>query len=225
MVLTGLEQEPRYDVLEYILRQPGSLTRQIPLQTAKYAIGHGFWQPETYARLDERIDGLPYKSEIQAMSEEREQRLLYVGMTRAKDGLVLAIRKQGNKLKTAWLDVLKAADGKSIIKWDADADNKMLQVGDTRITIDVKEYNADDIDLPGLAADEEQYVPYWHPVSTDYPPARISPSSLSGNTGSVGFDILYDYNTRINIKGHPDMNARVVLFMLTWLLITARCPR
>jgi ATP-dependent helicase/nuclease subunit A len=208
VVLTGLEQEPRYDVFGVHIEAARQFDPTNPLADRKIRYWPWFFgSQKTYARLDERIDGLPYKSEIQAMSEREEQRLLYVGMTRAKDGLVLAIRKQGNKLKTAWLDVLKAADGKSIIKWDADADNKMLQVGDSRITIDVKEYNADDIDLPGLAADEEQYVPYWHPVSTDYPPARISPSSLSGNTGSVGFDILYDYSTRINIKGHPDMNA------------------
>jgi len=132
---------------------------------------------------------------------------LYVGMTRAKDGLILAIRKQGDNLKTAWLDVLVGADGESVIKWDADAANKMLQVGNTTIPINVTEYDADDMDLPGLVVDEDQYAPDCLASSCDYPPARISPSSLGGSTDSVAFDILYNYNSRISIQGKPEMNA------------------
>ena len=74
---------------------------------------------------------------------------------RAKDGLVLAIRKQGNKLKTDWLDLLTGADGQSVIQWDADTANTMLQVGDAKIPISITEYNAEDMGLPGLAADED----------------------------------------------------------------------
>ena len=58
------------------------------------------------------------------MAEREAQRLMYVGMTRAKDGMVMGIRKTSNKsgesLKTHWLDILKGADGRSVIEWNMD---------------------------------------------------------------------------------------------------------
>ena len=50
--------------------------------------------------------------------EERERaRLLYVGFTRARDHLVLAVRRKGpGKLDTTWLDGLAGADGMPLIR-------------------------------------------------------------------------------------------------------------
>lgn len=208
VVLTGLGQEPRYDVFGVHIEAAQQFDPKDPLANRKIRYWPWFFGSQrSYPQLDERIEGLSYKAAIQTMTEREEQRLLYVGMTRAKDGLVLAIRKQGNKLKTDWLDLLTGADGQSVIQWDADTANTMLQVGDAKIPISITEYNAEDMGLPGLAADEDQYVPEGRPSSGDYPPARIAPSSLSGNTGSVAFELLYDYNTRISIHGQPDMDA------------------
>ncbi|HRX93971.1 MAG TPA: 3'-5' exonuclease, partial [Chitinophagaceae bacterium] len=208
VVLTGLGKEPRYDVFGVHIEAAQRFDPKNPIADRKIRYWPWFFGSQrSYPQLDERIDGHSCKTMIQAMTEREEQRLLYVGMTRAKDGLILAIRKQGDNLKTAWLDVLVGADGESVIKWDADAANKMLQVGNTTIPINVTEYDADDMDLPGLVVDEDQYAPDCLASSCDYPPARISPSSLGGSTDSVAFDILYNYNSRISIQGKPEMNA------------------
>ena len=54
--------------------------------------------------------------------EDKERaRLLYVGFTRARDHLVLAVRVQGGKAKTAWLDALHTADGSPLLEICADA--------------------------------------------------------------------------------------------------------
>lgn len=208
VVLTGLGKEPRYDVFGVHIEAAQRFDPKNPLADRRIRYWPWFFGSQRrYPQLNERLDGLAYEAVIWTMTDREEQRLLYVGMTRAKDGLVLAIRKQGNNLKTAWLDVLTGADEQSVIKWDADPANTMLQVGNTEIPINVTEYDAGDMGLPGLAADEDQYVPDWSISSFDYPPARISPSSLCESTESVAFDILHDYNSRINITGQPEMNA------------------
>ncbi len=49
--------------------------------------------------------------------------LLYVGLARARSGLVFAMRKQsskgGSQLKAAWLDELTDAEGNPVIVWPA----------------------------------------------------------------------------------------------------------
>jgi ATP-dependent helicase/nuclease subunit A len=64
--------------------------------------------------------------------EDKERaRLLYVGFTRARDHLVLAVRvaRQGAAPKTAWLDALSDAEGAPLLELPVDAEGR----GQTRI--------------------------------------------------------------------------------------------
>ena len=208
VVLTGLGQAPRYDVFGVHMEPSPQFDPRDPLANRRIRYWPWFFSKQrSYPQLQQKIDSTSYQANIQVVSEREEQRLLYVGMTRARDGLVLAIRKEGDKLKTAWLDTLKGADGQRVIKWNADAAQTALQVGKTMVPINIREYDAKALELPGLAADEDQYVPEWPAASRDYPPARITPSTLNADTGNGAYEVLRDYNSRINIKGQPDMDA------------------
>jgi ATP-dependent exoDNAse (exonuclease V) beta subunit len=72
-----------------------------------------------------RLAGLAEQSAeglLVAQREERERvRLLYVGFTRARDHLVLAVRKRKSGLATAWLDELCDDEGQPLVDLPADA--------------------------------------------------------------------------------------------------------
>lgn len=208
VVLTGLGTEPRFDVFGVHIEAAQQFDPSNPLADRKIRYWPWpFGKQKSNTGLDARIDNLSCKAAIQAKAEKEAQRLLYVGMTRAKDGMVLAIRKQGNRLNTGWLDVLKGADGESVINWDTGPGGDILRIGNAEIPIEITEYDADDLGLPGLISDRDQYIPVWPASIPDYPPARISPSGLGIVTDNIAFDILCNYNSRINIKGQPEMDA------------------
>jgi ATP-dependent exoDNAse (exonuclease V) beta subunit len=86
------------------------------------------------------------------MREDKERaRLLYVGFTRARDHLILAVRTQGSKTKTAWLDALCGADGSPLIAVSssaADGSTDVLRVragggNDLSVPVRVSQVTAD----------------------------------------------------------------------------------
>lgn len=215
VILTGLDAGLRDDVFGVHLEPAPQFDPLDPLANRKIRYWPWpFGAQKKYPLLDEKIDGLALKQSIQHMAEREEKRLLYVGMTRAKDGLVMAIRKTTNKsgesLKTGWLDTLKGADGESVIKWITDIGSQELKVGKTKIPITVFEYGPEDLDLPSLIAQEEQYLPALSDTSIDYPAARVSPSSMIGaiaDIDKITLDTIERFGSRIGIKGNPEMDA------------------
>ena len=69
--------------------------------------------------LDSDIDGSEEGLRVANREEQERARLLYVGFTRARDHLVLAVRAKSGKSSTAWLDTL--ADGAPLVVLPADA--------------------------------------------------------------------------------------------------------
>lgn len=212
VVLTGLDASPQADVFGVHIEAAAQFDPAYPLADRKiHYWPWPFGAQKKYPALDELIDDLPLKKNIEDKSKREEQRLLYVGMTRARDGLVMAIRKtatrSGQKLKTGWLDVLTDADGRSVIEWSTDTGTRTLQVGNEQILITIFEYGSHSLELPGLAADEDQYLPALSGISTDFPAARIAPSSLIESAGdtSTTLDTIARFK-RITIKGSPEMD-------------------
>ena len=212
VVLTGLDASPRADVFGVHIEAAAQFDPVDPLANRKiHYWPWPFGAQKKYPALDEKIDDLPLKKIIEDKSEREEQRLLYVGMTRARDGLVMAIRKtankSGEKLKTGWLDALKGADGKSVIEWSTDTDTRTIEVGSVSIPINVLEYGPQSLELPGLVTEEVQYLPALSGISTDFPPARVAPSSLVEFAGdsSTTLETISRFS-RITIKGSPEMD-------------------
>lgn len=120
----------------------------------------------------------------------QELRLLYVGMTRARDRLVFATSK-GRKYPFSLLDEKLAVPTKdaSEVTW-----------GKTTLSFRVREC------APGAPV---QQVPEADalPVPqgpTEFPPARLSPSEAEGSGSIVSTSVL---GARLLITGQPEMNA------------------
>jgi len=215
VVMTGLDAALRADVFGVHIEAAPQFDPTDPLANRKICYWPWpFGAQKKYTLLDEKVDELPLKQSIQDKAEREAQRLLYVGMTRAKDGLVMAMRKtttkNGESLKTAWLDVLKGASGERVIKWSTDTGSQKLRVGTAQIPITVLEYGLESAELPGLVADEVQYLPALSSISKDYPAARILPSSLTESAADINgttLETIERFNARIGIKGKPEMDA------------------
>ena len=213
IVLTDLDYKLKDDVFGVHIEAAPRFDPADPLANRKIRYWPWpFGSQKTYPLLDQKIDGLELKNAIRNQAEREARRLMYVGMTRAKDGMVMGIRKtsnrSGERLETAWLDILKDADGKRVIEMSLDTGSQILQIGNAQIPVTVFAYQPDSPELD-ISAEETFYLPAFPALANDYPAARINPSSLESlvDTDNVNLDIIENFNARIAIKGHPEMDA------------------
>ncbi|MFO0991603.1 MAG: UvrD-helicase domain-containing protein [Hyphomicrobiales bacterium] len=134
-------------------------------------------------------------------------RLLYVGITRARDYLVFATRPAA---QSAWLDILTRADGTPVLTLPASDGETQVHVDGEAFTMVVQ--TAD----PTLAApvqDEAPAVAWFAPLPLSgeqpkYPPARLSPSAASQDSNENGTPIAgtpIEIGQRLPVSGNPDM--------------------
>ncbi|MDW7657360.1 MAG: UvrD-helicase domain-containing protein [Bacillota bacterium] len=213
VVLTDLDASPREAVFGVNLEAAPQFDMANPLAGRK--IRYWPWPfaaQKTYPQLDDRIDRLPLKQTAQDKAAYEEQRLLYVGMTRAKDGLVMAIRKttnkQGVRLQTGWLDALTDASGESVIRWNTGSGSQLVQVGPAQIPINICEYDPETTEGPGVMVKEAEYLPALPQTVAIHPVARLSPSSLSDAAGmeTGRWAMIANFNARVRIYGKPEMD-------------------
>lgn len=214
VVLADLNASPNASVFGINLEAASKFDMKDPLIGRK--IRYWPWPfaaQKTYPQLDESVARLPLQQMALDKAEYEEQRLLYVGMTRAKNGLVLAIRKTINKHKTSlhtdWLDSLKNASGKSVIKWDADIDSPLLQVGCEQIPFEIHEYLAETAETSSVMTKEDEYLPAFPDKPSIYPAARLSPSNLFNKIDdqkSSRWEEIARFSARIRIRGNPEMD-------------------
>ena len=163
--------------------------------------------PELDTRLAERAEEI----EAQARGKEEARRLLYVGITRARDGVVFAMRKHVTKtatsLKTRWLDQLTDEAGKPVLRWPLESGEHVLKVGDSSIAVTVREFSAEGIDEEIEMFEPDNYLAPTTQDVPEYPPARLAPSGLIGDEDYADVEVqsLADLGERIEIKGQPDM--------------------
>lgn len=165
--------------------------------------------PELDNKLAEREEEITAKEQ----AKKESHRLLYVGMTRARDGMVFAIRKhvtqKATNLKTAWLDELTDSTGKSLLTWPLATGEQVLKIGKFSIPVMVNEYSPEeDSGMTRLTEGANYLVEGIH--MKEYPPARVSPSSLTvsdDKMAGIKVQMLADFGCRIEIKGNPEMDA------------------
>ncbi|MBF0282269.1 MAG: UvrD-helicase domain-containing protein, partial [Zetaproteobacteria bacterium] len=147
------------------------------------------------------------KAKKQALSES--QRLLYVGMTRARDGLVLARQVKSNKAKQDWLDELvEDATGNMILDYDEHA--FLIQQG----TQEAKVYDAQtrhlasDDSAQAQAPSKARYMLPNLEISAVYPPATFAPSGVGWgdlHEDDVEAQIKTRLGDRLNLCSNPKM--------------------
>lgn len=163
--------------------------------------------PELDSRLVDRAE------EIRAMEKARKEsnRLMYVGMTRARDGLIFAIRKKATKtkttLETGWLDELTDKSGSPILELPLQSGKHTLEIGKDSVDINVREYSGAADDNGKLVLEQENYLLPIPGSIPEYPPARISPSGLTmqeDDLSKVKVRLAAELGDRLAIAGTPD---------------------
>lgn len=212
VVLTGLDAGIKDNVFGVYIEAAPKFDPADPLADRKIRYWPWpFGDQKKYELLDQKIDGLELKNMIREKEEREAQRLMYVGMTRAKDGMVMGIRKTSSKsgpsLKTAWLDTLKDTDGRKVLECSMDTGNQMLKIGKACLPVSVYEFGAE-ISEPADLTEESHYLPALSAVSDEYPAARIMPSALAATADidGVSMEVLENFKARIPVKGNPDMD-------------------
>jgi ATP-dependent exoDNAse (exonuclease V) beta subunit len=182
--------------------------------------------PELETRLSVSVEDKITKE--QATSESR--RLLYVGMTRARDRMIFAARKRETKngaaLDISWLDELSNDPENPLILWPIQEGRQQVLVAGEKFPITVKDFSpmseeSSDplrgVATPSFAGFEEeaQFVTAIaknveaRPLEA-WPPAHIVPSALAADEtmlSRIVTEDAADFKTRIPIWGKPDFAA------------------
>jgi len=158
--------------------------------------------------------GLAERDAIRTAQEEalrraraEELRLLYVGMTRARDVLVWAVRRiaKTGALSAEWLDAVVAPEGAARLDLVGRPGRKTQTVRGTgrTIEVDVQDVAPEGIDVPAPGATPWPAVP---PGARPHLPARILASDglpLEGKVARCGR--VVEVGARLTISGNPEL--------------------
>lgn len=170
-----------------------------------------FWPwPYGQQRKGVYIDSSVVDTDEYRKVERREQaeavRLLYVGMTRARDYLVLGLRNYDKEaVKATWLNQLLDHENRPIVDLTQLQSAQVLGVAGESLPISFVLVGAGE----DLEDTEEQEVSYQVPEAqqkSEFPPYRISPSKADSAL-SDAFHLVtrIELGTRIPIFGNPNM--------------------
>lgn len=215
VVLADLDQPPKSDVFGVNVDPAATFDIDNPL--ADRTIRFWPWpfgSQKQFGAFTEKVEALPLSRDTREKALQEAQRLLYVGVTRGKDGLVMALRRTENKggevsLKTQWMDTLTGPDGNPIIKWPLGEGKLTLQVGTTPIQVESRLFGREATCLSMNGNPDVPMLPDLPVEAVVYPPARISPSGQTGEPcglDGAAWRILHRFDHRLTVAGDPQMD-------------------
>ena len=156
--------------------------------------------------IDASVTGTAEHGRAAHREHAESTRLLYVGMTRARDYLVLAAREPAKTgLQLQWLDRLVDRDAKPIVDVSRLDFGGVLRVAGTDVPVRFRQASAGE--TPMLARDRQTVhrLPEA-PEKPERPPYRIVPSdaAVAADSGA-GLLTRVELGSRIPISGDPDM--------------------
>ena len=173
-----------------------------------------FWPwPYGQQARDVQIDASVLKTEEHRKAERRERteavRLLYVGMTRARDYLVLAPRDTGKnkRLRLSCLDLLVDMDNRPVLEFSRGGSDLVVTAGGATVPVRFSEEQPVDRESRADAPETAWRMPEAR-EKPERPPYRIAPSVLEPSaTASAEVVSRIELGSRIPITGSPDMTA------------------
>lgn len=197
VILTGLDRDPWPRLFEPVAEAEGTIDWQAPLANRRIR----FWPwPYGSQKKDTGLDGMAAASPTGVVAElrarEEETRLLYVGMTRARDYLVLAPPAG----KDDWLRVLDTEAGQPHLRLP-DAGGDVLRAGSGTFPVESLELTAPS---EATAADP---VPTFLAMPKPAPDPRPLHRRPSGESSASIFVVqdTADLGPRIPLTGTADM--------------------
>lgn len=142
---------------------------------------------------------------VAARDHAESTRLLYVGMTRARDYLILAARK-----KTTWLDTLGNPQARPIMALPEAEGGQEVAVADGRHRITVHHLAVPEEEEIGTVAERLYAAPPAPEPRPAYPPLRLVPSAAEADASAdVALEApqIIEIGGRLPLVGQPDMTA------------------
>lgn len=199
VVLTGLGWDPRARLFEPAAEVDGALDWRQPLNNRWIR----YW-PWPYGlagsgcNLEMRAADSPLGRAAWRRAVQEDTRLLYVGVTRARDYLVFAPPAKG---ALNWLRVLDEPDGPPRITFPPEGDN-LIHVGDEIFVADVRPLTVGDA-APARTV-QQTYVRTTAPDLPAAMPLYLRPSAAQGATAWRIVETL-DLGPRLRLDGINDM--------------------
>jgi ATP-dependent exoDNAse (exonuclease V) beta subunit len=173
-----------------------------------------FGQQKKFPELDARRASTDEDRAVKEREAAESRRLLYVGMTRARDRMVFAVRRTGTDLKTAWIDSLSDNPDSPLIVWPTQGGRQEATVAGERFPVTVREFYPPESYEPACDFEEAQFLPPTPSAGTcqpnAWPSARIVPSALevaSDAASRVVVEEIANFGVRVPIRGKPDFGA------------------
>ena len=158
--------------------------------------------------LDATAAATPEMDEAMRREHAESVRLLYVGMTRARDYLVFAPRNSSRGgLAVAWLDVLTNRDGDHVIDVSRALDEGVISAGDHQFKVSARVATCrDDAVNAAMTVSAPTYEIPEDPNPEEFPPLRITPSTVEVGAESVAtVGRVVELGDRLPLVGQPDM--------------------
>lgn len=152
--------------------------------------------------LDNAIEACKERNWVFLQEKKEMMRLLYVGMTRARDYLFLTAR-ENKKDVTAWLEGLVDRDGQRLVFLPKETGAVSLEIAGEAFTVQVSSFQP----LEGQCQSRQEQVFRYKPDPNKktFAPARISPSQYEDPSITVNITRSISLGSRLPLVGKPEM--------------------
>ena len=153
-----------------------------------------FGTKRKFSHLEELLEPMQLQQQVHTAQHDESIRLLYVGTTRAKDHLILAVRNRSShnfaRPGDSWLQHLTDGTGTPLIRWPASRGDQQLPVGTASVPVHISAQTPKaETDDPDGQAGHPQPARLMQPIRSDYShiarvPRKIIPSQAAGAPSS-----------------------------------------
>ncbi len=156
--------------------------------------------------FDSQVDACPEAAAAKERETREEIRLLYVGMTRARDYLILAARGGGAKPLANWLTLLADEDNKPLLHFEPETEPPSFSVGDNNFPADFRSFSP--VEDAATVQEEPPVIFADAPdAGKPYPPAYVSPSRIEITSPPGLTTKTIDLGPRLSLTGTPAMDT------------------
>lgn len=143
VILYSLDKQPRSGVFGGRVIPAPHFDHRTPLKDRRIH----FWPwpfgaLKTFDPLEQKLADTAERKEAERQARHESHRLMYVGVTRARDGLVFVMRRTDkDELKTGWLDELSDASSTPVLSWPLGKGAQKLTAGKGSFPVHVRTYD------------------------------------------------------------------------------------
>jgi ATP-dependent helicase/nuclease subunit A len=154
--------------------------------------------------LDEALEKSEERAAVLLKEKKELMRLLYMGMTRARDYLVFAAR-ESKKSSTAWLDSLKDGNGDPILALPQGGGEKTVAVGQQAFKFHASPFQP--LESQWQRQPGQAYISATIPEKKSFLPARLTASKIEPEFFNLTIKDVgsITLGPRLPLRGHPDM--------------------